>query len=67
VENPNLMDNAQYEIISYDGRVVENGVLSSENIHYFSIGHLPAGLYFFRILDKSVPFEKTLKFVKMRE
>ncbi len=67
VENPNLMDNAQYEIISYDGRVVENGVLSAENIHYFSIGHLPAGLYFFRILDKSVPFEKTLKFVKMRE
>jgi hypothetical protein len=67
VENPNLMNNAQFEIISYDGRVVENGVLSADNIHYFSIGHLPAGLYFFRIVDKSVPFEKTLKFVKMRE
>ena len=65
-ENPNLLGDAIFEIISSDGRIIEKGVLAAQNLNTFSIEKLAPGLYFFKISDKATALEKTVKFVKMR-
>jgi hypothetical protein len=64
-ENPNLLNNAIYQIIAVDGRILEKGALPAESINEFSIGHLPPGLYFFKITDSGSAVNRLIKFVKM--
>jgi hypothetical protein len=64
-ENPNLLPNAYYEIISVDGRVLEKGKLPAESVNEFSVAHLPEGFYFFKISDAETALNRLIKFVKM--
>ncbi len=64
-ENPNLLNNAIYQIVAVDGRILEKGALSAESINEFSIGHFPPGLYFFKITDSGSAVNRLIKFVKM--
>jgi hypothetical protein len=65
-ENPDLLSDATFDIISSDGRIIQNGVLLAQSLNSFSIEWLAPGLYFFRISDKAKAVEKIVKFVKMR-